>query len=178
MKWDDYLGVLEGCREGGTEPERFAQDLQALGEFDKASGKWGASPSIAELYPTMDVTLEVMSVHPGPRVYLIKDLISHTEADHIIQVGSPKVSRSMTGQADSAYESDTRTSKTGWVPRTTSPVMEAIFRRVADVLKIDESLLQAGKNAELLQVVHYDPNQKYDGHHGECPLLVPVGRVP
>ena len=100
-------------------------------------------------------------------LFLIKNLISEAEADHITTVGAPKVSRSMTGQADSAYESDTRTSKTGWVPRTTSPLMEAIFRRVADLLKIDEGLLQAGQNAELLQVVHYDPEQKYDAHHGK-----------
>jgi hypothetical protein len=158
--------VSDECREGGTEPEKFPQDLDAL-VLDDASGKWGGGSDIAALYPTMDLTLEVLSIYPGPKVFLIKNLISEAEADHITTVGAPKVSRSMTGQADSAYESDTRTSKTGWVPRTTSPIMEAIFRRVADLLKIDEGLLQAGQNAELLQVVHYDPEQKYDAHHGK-----------
>jgi hypothetical protein len=50
-------------------------------------------------------------------VFLVKDLFSAEEAAHIVSVGSPKVARSMTGQADSAYESETRTSKTGWVMR-------------------------------------------------------------
>ena len=125
-----------------------------------------------------------------------------------------QVSRSMTGQADAAYESETRTSRTGWnhtrppcssllppppclsflllalvvvscvcaaagwaqvgepflslfhacapllggrrwVNRDDSPVVERLFRRVADLLGLDQEILTPGRNAELLQVVHY-----------------------
>eukprot|EP00613_Pedinella_sp_CCMP2098_P015363 CAMPEP_0171747796 /NCGR_PEP_ID=MMETSP0991-20121206/39687_1 /TAXON_ID=483369 /ORGANISM="non described non described, Strain CCMP2098" /LENGTH=412 /DNA_ID=CAMNT_0012347963 /DNA_START=304 /DNA_END=1542 /DNA_ORIENTATION=- len=109
--------------------------------------------------------LEVLSAVPGPRVFLLKDLFSAQEAAHLVEVGAPKVARSMTGQANDAYESDTRTSKTGWVGRSDSPVVERLFRRVADLLHLDEALLVPGRNAELLQVVHYSPAQKYDAHH-------------
>jgi prolyl 4-hydroxylase len=39
------------------------------------------------------------------------------------------------------------------------------LREVADLLNLDQTLLTPGANAELLQVVHYDPAQKYDAHH-------------
>jgi hypothetical protein len=42
-------------------------------------------------------------------------------------------------------------------------VVERLFRRAADLLRLDESLLLPDRNAELLQVVHYSPEQKYDG---------------
>ena len=159
---------LISCREGGIELEQFPQNLDVLNIYDEVSGKWGASLINDTHYPTLDINMQVLSIYPGPRVFLIEDLISPSEADHIVSVGAPKVSRSMTGQANSAYESDTRTSRTGWIPRDASPIMDAIFRRVADVLRIDEKLLQADRNAELLQVVHYDPHQKYDAHHGKA----------
>ena len=39
------------------------------------------------------------------------------------------------------------------------------FSRAADLLAIDETLLIPSKNAEDLQVVHYENGQKYDSHH-------------
>ena len=39
------------------------------------------------------------------------------------------------------------------------------FSLVADVLAIDEAMLTPSKNAEDLQVVHYENGQKYDAHH-------------
>lgn len=71
----------------------------------------------------------------------------------------------MTGQAEAAFESSTRTSKTGWLSRTASSEMEKIFRRAGDVLNLDHKILRPEENAELLQVVHYGPDQKYDAHH-------------
>jgi hypothetical protein len=61
----------------------------------------------------------------------------------------------MTGQADAAFESSVRTSKTGWLSRTSSDMMERVFRRAGDVLNLDHEILRPERNAELLQVVHY-----------------------
>ena len=36
---------------------------------------------------------------------------------------------------------------------------------IADLLAIDEAMLIPAKNAEDLQVVHYENGQKYDAHH-------------
>ena len=113
----------------------------------------------------LEMTLKVLSAVPGPRIFQIENLLSEVEANHIIDLGRSKVKRSKTGQADSAYESDTRTSKTGWINRRQSPVVDSVFRRTAELLRIDQALLDSEHNAELLQVVHYDPGQKYDAHH-------------
>lgn len=42
---------------------------------------------------------------------------------------------------------------------------DSLYRRAADVLRIDESMLVHGITAESLQVVHYNVGQKYDAHH-------------
>ena len=59
------------------------------------------------------------------------------------------------GNADGggSRASTTRTSRNAWVSRETSPVMETLFRRAADVLNIDESLLKNSKNVEDMQVI-------------------------
>jgi prolyl 4-hydroxylase len=61
--------------------------------------------------------------------------------------------------------SETRTSRNAWVARDSSPVIDTIYRRAADLLNIDEKLLISHKNAEDMQVVHYELGQKYDSHH-------------
>jgi len=77
---------------------------------------------------------------------------------------------------------ETRTSTNSWVYRHHSPIVDAIYRRSADVLKIDEALLRKrtadelpqypapGHNfknsiAEALQLVHYAEGQQYTAHH-------------
>merc|ERR1719230_2367010 len=65
-----------------------------------------------------------------------------------------------------------RTSKNAWIYRETDHVVDSIYRRAADLMRIDESLLRdrkepggTGKHlktvAEPLQIVHYDPGQLY-----------------
>lgn len=58
-----------------------------------------------------------------------------------------------------------RTSTNSWINRDTSPMIDSLYRRAADLLRIDESLLVHEKNVESLQVVHYGVGQKYDAHH-------------
>ena len=74
--------------------------------------------------------------------------------------------------------SDTRTSMNSWIARETSPIFDAIYRRAADLLRIDEALMRnrgddelpdwpsKGSIAESLQLVHYDAGQQYTAHHG------------
>jgi len=62
--------------------------------------------------------------------------------------------------------------------RERSPIFDAIYRRAADVMRIDEALLRkrdeteipewknhTGSVAESLQLVHYAKTQKYTAHH-------------
>ena len=111
--------------------------------------------------------LRAVAVPPtGPRAFVIDSLLSDAEVDHLISIGAPKVSRSLTGTAgQGAFESTTRTSHNTWINRDKSPVVDTIFRRAADVLNISEALLTQRANAEPLQLVHYDPGQRYDAHY-------------
>ncbi|RYH31593.1 hypothetical protein EON65_02330 [archaeon] len=51
-----------------------------------------------------------------------------------------------------AFESDTRTSRNTWLSRSSSVVMDTLFRRAADLLQINERHLTRKTGAEDLQV--------------------------
>jgi prolyl 4-hydroxylase len=71
-----------------------------------------------------------------------------------------------------------------WISRETSPIFDAVYRRAADLMRIDESLMRRRDDDELpdwpskesiaesLQLVHYEPGQLYTAHHGTCILSV------
>lgn len=131
---------------------------------------------------TMNMTLKVISV--APRALEIPNFLSQTEVDHIMELaGGIKLSRSSTGDVGSGQskaessKSETRTSHNAWVNREKSPIIDAIYRRAADVMRIDEALLRNRDKGERpdyestrtlsehLQLVHYDPGQEYTAHH-------------
>ena len=111
------------------------------------------------------LSLQVLSHAPaGPRVFLVREMLSEFECDHIIELGTKVVRKSMVGQGG-GFTSKTRTSENGWLRRSASPILENIYKRFGDVLGIDHDLLRSGKNAEELQVVRYDRSQEYAPHH-------------
>lgn len=142
----------------------------------------------------MNMTLRVLSV--APRVYEIPNFLSEAEVHHIIELaGGIELKQSTTGDVGSNAASrpvsikeegrtKTRTSFNSWVPREDSPVIDAIYRRAADLVRIDEALLRPRSMdeypdlktkksiAESLQLVHYGPEQEYTGEVvGVCVLL-------
>ena len=131
-------------------------------------------------YRSSDAALELAlkAVSCAPRVFEIKDFISHTEADHILMLANRthELHRSTTGSGGGERPSDhysTRTSLNTWVKREESPIVDTIYRRVADVLQIDEALLRRrspeehpelgtkSSIAEQLQMVHYGEIESY-----------------
>ena len=111
------------------------------------------------------LSLQVLSHAPaGPRVFLVREMLSEFECDHIIELGKKVVRQSMVGQGG-GFTSKTRTSENGWLKRSASPILENIYKRFGDVLGIDHDLLRSGKNAEELQVVRYERTQEYSPHH-------------
>ena len=52
-----------------------------------------------------------------------------------------------------------------WLGRKTSRETESLFLRAADLLNLDEKIMHNNRNAEDMQVVHYENGQKYDPHH-------------
>jgi prolyl 4-hydroxylase len=131
---------------------------------------------------TLNMTLKVLSV--APRVFEIKNFLSRTEVDHILKLaGGVTLARSSVGDVGAgkskaeSKQTETRTSFNSWVQRGESPIIDAIYRRAADLMRIDEALLRKrdsterpdyeslGSLAEHLQLVHYDPGQQYTAHH-------------
>jgi prolyl 4-hydroxylase len=135
---------------------------------------------------TMNLTLKVLSC--APRAFEIENFLSRQEVEHIVQLASGvdlKLSSTgdITGHKETPKELQTdsrrtRTSYNSWVPREKSPIIDAIYRRAADVMRIDEALLRHRSDhtewtnltstkplAEQLQLVHYGPGQEYTAHH-------------
>lgn len=131
----------------------------------------------------LNMTLTVLSV--APRVYEIQNFLSHVEVDHIVHMATGmKLSLSTTSGSDGhdrRKDERTRTSRNSWVNRNRSPIMDSIYARAADLMRIDEALLRhRGKgenqwlgldvghtksNAEEFQLVHYDVTEQYTAHH-------------
>merc|ERR1719343_464175 len=133
----------------------------------------------------MNMTLKVLSC--APRVFEIRNFMSREEVDHILELaGAITLSESTTGDVGSnrqtkekstAKETKTRTSRNSWVERERSPIIDTIYRRAADLARIDEALLRRRSPeeaphlktkksvAETLQLVHYDKTQEYTAHH-------------
>lgn len=134
---------------------------------------------------TMNMTLRVISC--APRVLEIPNFLSQVEVDHVLKIAAGvTLSRSTIGDIGKGSQSqaiedssteDTRTSRNSWLPRETSPIIDSIYRRAADLMRIDEALMRdrtqdeypdwptKASIAENLQLVHYDPGQKYTAHH-------------
>lgn len=132
----------------------------------------------------MNMTLKVLSC--APRVFEIRDFLSQKEVDHILDLaGGISLAESTTGDVGSngnqrtvsARSTKVRTSRNSWVGREKSPIIDAIYRRAADLTRIDEALLRHRSDgeaphletkksiAETLQLVHYDETQEYTAHH-------------
>ena len=84
---------------------------------------------------------------------------------------------------DTPNTSTTRTSKNSWVERERTPIIDAVYRRSADLLRIDEALFRQrlsdehpdrdfrGTLAESLQLVHYDPGQEVRKNEKKLPCF-------
>lgn len=135
----------------------------------------------------MNLTMKVLSC--SPRVYEIKDFLSKIEVDHIMKLATGMTLHTSTTKAgvdgEAREDKTTRTSKNTWVHREKSPIIDIIYRRAADLLQVDESLMRVrhanerpdfpfrSSMAEQLQLVHYDVGQQCElGLNDSLALLV------
>ena len=120
----------------------------------------------------MNISIKALSC--APRAFEVRNFLSDVEVDHILDlVRQRKLERSTTN----GHLSSTRTSSTTWLPPNSDPIVDAIFRRVAHTLRINEALLRDRDEDDLkdfptprrinedLQIVHYDVGQEYQAHH-------------
>mmetsp|Transcript_17611 Transcript_17611/g.24830 ORF Transcript_17611/g.24830 Transcript_17611/m.24830 type:complete len:606 (+) Transcript_17611:32-1849(+) len=127
----------------------------------------------------LNMTMTVISC--APRAFEIKNFLSQVEVDHVVHMATGmKLSLSTTSGSDGSErrtDSDTRTSYNSWIRRDRSLIIDSIYRRAADLMRIDEALLRTRSKgerpdldylsdaAEELQLVHYSSGQQYTPHH-------------
>ena len=165
IHWRHYYGP-DGPR---PPPSLFMWPAEKIGQVHKVNspeGYWECDGTEGQCQSDKYVELELELVSTEPRVFIIPNFLSEFEVGEIIKLARPHIKQSHVGDVEvGVLNSDTRTSKNAWVPRTSSAITESLFLRAADLLNIDEKLLTRTRNAEDMQVVHYDPGQKYDAHH-------------
>lgn len=124
----------------------------------------------------LNMTLKVVSIRP--RAYEIDNFLSEVEVDHIVNYAkTTEMHLSTVGQGTDASKAKVRTSYNTWVGRETDQVFDTVYRRAADLLRIDEALFRDRDESEFphwpnrvtvgeqLQLVHYSERQEYTAHH-------------
>lgn len=131
--------------------------------------------SFAEYRAPGTLNLTVKALSCAPRAFQVENFLTDVEADHILGLVQKK--NDMQRSSTNGHISETRTSSTTWLARHSDPVIDSIFRRVADTLKMDEAMLRDRQPGELagmttdrrinedLQIVHYGVGQQYTAHH-------------
>eukprot|EP01084_Bolivina_argentea_P186768 321837_1 len=111
----------------------------------------------------MNFEWEVLSTSPRV-IYLAQPFLSDFEIEHIKLLATPKLTESTVGHGSGAYASSVRTSKGCFIDRCETDVIDWIFRRIADVIQVEESFLWHMIGSENLQVLRYDKNQEFKAH--------------
>lgn len=166
IQWRSYYGP-NGPR---PPPVLYMWPAEKIGQVHQVTtpfGQWSCEGPPQHCLTPGNLTLELEVISLQPRAFVIPNFLSAFEAETIISLAQPKLHKSQIGDMEGGgvLDSDTRTSLNTWVSRRENEVTETLYRRAADLLQIDESMLESHTNAEDMQVVHYDPGQKYDAHH-------------
>lgn len=125
------------------------------------------------------LNLTIKAVSCAPRAFEIRNFLSEAEVDHMLNlVKKQTMHRSLTGDENTrGHVSNVRTSRNTWIPRHKDTILNAVYRRAADALRLDEALLRRREAHEIpdfpikdqinedLQVVHYSVGQEYTAHH-------------
>ncbi len=169
-------------------PDMESQRRSAMEQFQSASLKGGPG---SDNNKTMSLNVKVVSC--APRVLEAKKFLSPVEVQHLINLASgltgdvpmeqSRVSASTSSSRGKRIRGDTmaevRSSKGGWIHREQDVVVDTIFRRVADLLNIDEHLMRDhyplegdeelppthDRVVEAMQLLRYDPGDGYTAHH-------------
>ena len=153
---------------------------------EQSNGNENAMVQLPQYRQEGDLELKLEVISAAPRVFEIDNFLSPAEVDHILTLAkeynvttadqkellsmNPDLSKAMKKKKKKAMNS---AQSNAWLRRENSPIMDSIYRRVADVLKIDESLLRHRNEhehtelntyhsiAEALHVVQYADGQGY-----------------
>jgi len=171
-------------------PDMESQRRVAMEQFQSASLKGGTGSN-----NNNSMTLNVKVVSCAPRVVEVKKFLSPVEVQHLINLASGMTGNVHMEQSRVLASTSTRgkrmrgdamaevrSSKGGWIHREQDVVVDTIFRRVADLLKIDEHLMRDhypiegladdedlppthDRVVEAMQLLRYEPGNGYTAHH-------------
>lgn len=149
-----------------------------FGQMHTVTSRWGhalsvpvstdESPGLPPHSSFSNFTLKVALC--APRVYEIEGFLSEIEVQHILDLAAHKhLMHSKTGNGDGESSNQqgagTRTSQNTWLGREESPLIELLYRRTADVLKIPQlAWTQNVSLGEPLQLVRYQKGEEYKAH--------------
>lgn len=113
--------------------------------------------------PTQVLTLKAVTLKP--RAFLVEHFLSDFECDQVLEFHRPRMKRSTVGQGENQVFMDTRTSMSDRMERTSYPIAEAIYRRLALALALPHEVLHNNRSAESINVVSYAAGQEYTAHY-------------
>lgn len=115
-------------------------------------------------FPSEVFEFEALSLQP--KIFLIQHFLSPFECEHLRNLAEPLLTESLiaTTKTIQLVDHNGRSSRTAWLNRKASPILDSIYRRAADVLQIDDSEMHPFVSAEDLQVVKYDSGGYYRNH--------------
>jgi len=108
----------------------------------------------------------VKVLNKDPLVFLFENFLLPGEAEHFMRISKPRLIRSYVGilQDDGTHPiSEGRTSYSAYLLKFEDKVVACVEARAAMVTGIPLP------DGEALQVVHYDPGQKYEPHYDYFP---------
>ncbi|EFJ34981.1 hypothetical protein SELMODRAFT_82355, partial [Selaginella moellendorffii] len=96
-----------------------------------------------------------------PRASLVHNFLTDDECDHLIRVAMPLMQKStvVDSQTGGSRDSRVRTSSGMFLNRGQDRVISEIEDKIAKLTFIPKD------HGEGIQVLHYEPGQKYDAHH-------------
>ena len=165
--WRHYYGI-DGPR---PPPTLFMWPADSIGDVHRVTSNqsyWKCMDSQENCQTFNEsIALELEVVSTEPRAFIISNFLSEFEAEQIIETAKPKLHHSTVGNklGGGTRSSSTRTSSNAWISRNSGPFYDSLYRRAADLLRLDEAILHPTQNVEDIQVVHYINGQKYDSHH-------------
>lgn len=139
LAWRHYYGP-NGPR---PPPTLFMWPAHNIGDVHRVKsqqGYWTCADSQETCQTPDPLSFELEVVSKEPRVFIISQFLSEFEAELIIDTAKPKLHNSTVGNkfGGGARSSTTRTSSNAWISRATGPFYDSLYRRAADLLRVDE----------------------------------------
>jgi len=126
--------------------------------LSRGSALASSAPSIMR----PDFWIETVSDLPDPRIFILHNLLSKEECEHLkslgVMTGMEKALIIPYGGKD-LVESTTRTNTAAWLDYNQDDVVTRLERMLANVTNTEP------ENGENLQILHYEPTQEFKEHH-------------